>query len=141
MSPVKIDGLPTVVDVAERTHKDVEFMDVVEETKDPTRHYRWVRCRKDESMLAVSQAKNLGYIIETDREGGPVPVTEFERRPDKAIVVGDAVLMSCPIGLFNRRMDDQNKRTEALLASTSATTERMAKEKGISIIKDADHNA
>lgn len=137
MSPVR--KLPDI-QVKDRSHKDPGFLDLDESTLDPTRNYRWVRCRSDEHMLSIVRTKLLGYTVETLREGGPQPRAQFDQRPDGVIAIGDLILMSCPLDKFHQRQREQEGKTEALFASVSAQTEEMAKEKGISVIKDPDHN-
>jgi hypothetical protein len=130
------------ISVSNRNRGDANFLALVNE--DPTRHYRWVRCRSDEHFMSVTTTKLGGYRLEHYDDADPTsvrPVAEVEeRRPDKVIAVGDLILMSCSMEDWERSLREQHNRTEALLASTSAQTEEMAKEKGISIIKDADHN-
>lgn len=133
-------GLPKV-EVRERTRSDPSFLDLDPDTIDPARHYRWVRCRSDEHMMAITKTKLAGYRIEkSNTEGGVRALTETEQRPDHVIAVGDLVLMSCPLSHFEQRELDSHNKVETMLASATAQTEQMAKEKGISIIKDADHS-
>lgn len=125
--------------VKARSHKDPQMLDLDQGSLDPNRHYRWVRSRGDESHMAVTKHKLRGYQVETLKEGGPKPVVELESRPDKVIAIGDLILMSCPKEVHEKRQTARKARTEALLASTSAQTEQMAKEKGVVIVKDPDH--
>ena len=126
------------ISIRNRNRRDPNFLAIVNE--DPSRHYRWVRCRSDEHFMSVTRTKLDGYRFEHYEEGGVRPVAEIEeRRPDNVIAVGDLVLMSCSIEDWEASLKEQHARTENLLASTSAQTEQMARDKGISIIKDADH--
>lgn len=147
--------LPSIT-VTERSHRTPTFLDLDQSTTDPSRHYRWVRCRKDEHMISIISTKLEGYRIEywpdspqgkaqgwTDHQNVQRfvrPVTETERRPDGVISVGDLILMSTSKFNHEERQREQFARTEGLLAATSAQTEQMAKEKGVRVIKDADHN-
>lgn len=133
--PVGSAPLPSVA-VSERSHRDPDFLALDPATLDPARHYRWVRCRSDEHMMAVTKTKLIGYQLETLREGGPRALTDTDKRPDNVIAVGDLVLMSCPQGLFDNRQAAQSAKTEGLLASTSAQTEQRARELGIKVVKD-----
>lgn len=135
--PVGSGPLPTIA-VSEKSHRDPDFLALDESTLNPSRHYRWVRCRSDEHMMAVTKTKLIGYSVETIREGGPRALTDTDERPDKVIAVGDLILMSCPQALFDKRQAAQSAKTEGLLASTSAATEQRAKELGIKVIKDAE---
>lgn len=137
--PTRASALPSIM-VKERSRRDPTFLDLDPLTLDSSRHYRWVRCRSDEHMLSIAKTKLAGYIIETLREGGPRPVAEGELRPDKVIAVGDLILMSCPLEHYHTREEDSHAKTETLLASATAQTTEMAKQKGISIIKDPDHS-
>lgn len=139
MSPVRRPPLPEI-SVKARRQQDPGFLDLDPKSLDPSRHYRWVRCRSDEHMVTIMQTKLKGYSIERDREDGPKTVADLDKRPDKVIAVGDLILMSCPVELFNQRQRDQFDEREALFASVSAQTQEMAKEKGITLIADPDHN-
>lgn len=130
--------LPSV-EVKERSRKDPGFLDLDPTTLKPDRHYRWVRCRADEHMTQISKMKLIGYTVEL-KTGGVKTLADTDNRPDGAIAIGDLVLMSCPQSLHEQRQREQFLKSENLLASTTAQTEQMAKDKGISIIKDADHN-
>jgi hypothetical protein len=130
----------TVINVKERKRQDRSFLDLDQTTLKPDRHYRWVRVSKEEHMMQVTKHKLRNYQLET-KKGGVKTLAETDNRPDDVIAIGDLVLMSCPKLDHEQRVRDRQSRTEALLASTSAETERMAKEKGISIIKDADHGS
>lgn len=134
--PVGSAPLPTI-SVGERSHKDPDFLALDQSTLEPGRHYRWVRCRSDEHMMAVTKTKLIGYRVEHLKEGGVRALTETDARPDGVIAVGDLILMSCPEELFEKRQLAQSAKTEGLLASTSAQTEQRAKELGIKVIKDA----
>lgn len=125
------------VSVKSRNRRDMQLLDLDQRTLKPDRHYRWVRTRKDEHMQSVTKHKLKGYELETTK-GGVKTLVEPDKRPDDVIAIGDLVLMSCPIGLHEERKRERKSRTESLLASTSAETERMAKEKGITVIKDPD---
>ena len=147
--PADVLAAPTVektrpplpsLSIAERSRQDPSFLDLDPKTLDPSRHYRWVRCRKDEHHLAVISSKLEGYTIEMWRDGGPRPMVDTEKRPDGIISVGDLILMSCTRVNNEVRQEEQYQRREALLATTSAQTLEMAKEKGIVTIKDPDHN-
>lgn len=139
--PGKIGRSPLPsVEFSDRSHKEPNFLDLVPETLDPSRHYRWVRCRADEHHMAVTKAKLLGYTIETNREGGPQTVTQTDGRPDTSITVGDLLLMSCSKDVFERREIQRKARQEALMESATAQTKEMAREKGVRIIADPDHD-
>jgi hypothetical protein len=127
--------------IKSRNRQDLGLLDLIEETKDPSRIYRWVRCRADENMTSVARSKFHGYSVEYQKEGGVRTVAEIDSRPDKAIVIGDLILMSRSLVDHQNDQDDQFRRREAVLNSLSAETEEMAKDKGISIIKDTDHNS
>lgn len=126
------------VTVKPRKRQDANILDLDQSSLDPAKHYRWVRCRKDEYMQSVQKHKLRGYQLE--KKGGVKTVVEPDDRPDGIIAIGDLVLMSCPKERHEERRREIHQRTETMLASTSATTEQMAKEKGIEIIKDRDHN-
>jgi len=139
MSPASRPPLPEVK-VSDRSHNEAGFLDLDPKSLDPTRHYRWVRCRKDEQMLSVLRTKLKGYTLELEREGGPKPLTEYDKRPDKVIAIGDLVLMSCPQTLYDKYVAQRQARTDAMMASAVAQTQQMAEEKGITLLKDPDHN-
>jgi hypothetical protein len=126
------------ISVKNRKMRDPEMLALDPDTLDPTRHYRWVRCRADEHLLSVQKHKLAGYQLELMREGGPRTVVEPDRHPDNRIAIGDLVLMSCPQSLYDERERERLARNEMLLASTSAQTEQTAREKGVSIIKDKE---
>lgn len=123
------------VTVKSRNRRDAQLLDLDEKTLDPSRHYRWVRCRADEHLQSVTKHKLRGYTLETT-EGGVKTIAEADKRPDGVIAIGDVVLMSCPKGEHEQQVRARQAHTEQLLASTSATTKEMAKEKGIKLIED-----
>lgn len=144
--PRKVDaaGLPNRrevphVVVQDMKWQDAQILDLDPGTLNPDRHYRWVRCRSDEHMASVAKHRRRGYSIET-LQGGVKTVVEPDSRADGAIAIGDLVLMSCPKADHERRIADRQRRSEQLLASTTADTVAEAKRKGISLIQDADHN-
>lgn len=142
MSPSNINRPPLPeIGLKNRNRADQNFLAL--ENEDPSRHYRWVRCRSDEHFMSVTTTKLRGYRLEHYTEGGVRPLAEVgatEKRPDNVIAIGDLILMSCSEEDWQRSLRENHARTESLLASTTAQTEQMAKEKGISIIKDADHH-
>lgn len=122
------------VKVKNRKMRDPEMLSLLPETLDPNRHYRWVRCRTDEHLMSITKHKLAGYQLETMREGGPQTTVEPDVHPDKRIAIGDLVLMSCPLEMYQERTRESDRRREELLAKTSAQTEETAREKGVSII-------
>lgn len=123
-----------------RTHKDSQMMDLVPETMDPNKHYRWVRSRGEEYHSAVTKAKMKGYTPVKQSKGGVQTVVQPDNRTDGVIAIGDCILMECPKALHLRRTNERFRHNESLLAAASAETEQMAKEKGIKVIKDSDHD-
>jgi hypothetical protein len=127
-----------VVQVRERKREDARILDLVEGTKDADYHYRWVRSRQDESHLAVSRAKLKGYTPVLATEGVKTVVAP-DKRPDGVIAIGDLILMKCPVKRHAERIHEKRVHREQLLASATADTEQMAKEKGVQLIHDPDH--
>lgn len=125
--------------VQARSRKDPQLLDLDPSTLNPNRHYRWVRSRGDEAHMAVTKHKLRGYSVEK-AEGGVKTLAEQEKRPDDVIAIGDLILMSCPKDVHEKRQAEKKARREALIASTSAETEAMAKEKGVELIRDPDHD-
>lgn len=125
--------------VKSRASKDPQLLDLDPKSLDPNRVYRWVRSRGDESHMSVTKHKLRGYTVEKSKEGGPKTVAEIEPRPDGVIAIGDLILMSVPAQLHASRQAQKRARRESILASTSAETEQMAKDKGVAIISDRDH--
>jgi hypothetical protein len=138
--PTPKPAAPNVQTQDRKWESNADLLALVESTKEPGRHYRWVRSRGDEYHSAVAKAKLRGYRVELRKEGGVQTVVEPDSRGDNVIAIGDVILMSCPIAVQRQREDARFRRNEALLASATAETEQMAKEKGISLIKDADHS-
>lgn len=130
------------VEVRERKRDDAQILDIDPETADPNLHYRWVRL--DPNNRSINRHKRLGYQIEYRKGKGGRPgvrtLAEPDSRADGAICIGDLILMSCPKYLAEQRQETRRRRDEARLQSTSAQTEQMAKEKGVRIIKDPDHD-
>ncbi len=124
------------VGVKDRKHEDATFLELEDETMDPEKHYRWVRA--DANNSSVVRHKVLGYELET-KEGDVKTKATPDNRGDSAIAIGDLVLMSCPKDVFEARQKRNFARREEILASTTAETERRAKEKGITLIHDSDH--
>lgn len=126
------------IEVRSRSREDSRILDLIEDTKEPGFHYRWVRSRKDENHLAVSRAKLKGYVLVNQKEGVKTVVAP-DNRPDGTIAIGDLVLMKCKMTRYEERNREKRIQREQLLASATADTEKMAKEKGLELIKDPDH--
>lgn len=94
-----------------------------ERTKDPNRHYRWVRTtqKDDDGSFAVTQKKQLGYEIEHQREGGVRTLATPDKTGDGSIRMGDLVLMSCPKALRQEREQDNLIFNERRLGTNSET--------------------
>lgn len=108
---------------------------IQEGTKDPDRHYAWVR--DDESQLSVRRRQRQGYNLEDYREGGPVP--EAGKQPDSGdniIRAGDRVLMSRPKVLHDRYVDARFQRSESRLNSTTDQLKEEAAKKNVRVIQD-----
>jgi hypothetical protein len=127
------------VEVMHRKREDSRLLDLVEGTTDAAYHYRWVRSRKDENHLAVSRAKLKGYTPVLEKEGVKTVVAP-DPRPDGVIGIGDLILMKCKKERHTERVREKRIHREQLLASASAETEEMAKQKGVQTVKDPDHN-
>jgi len=139
MAPESRAGGVDVVDRKRQGESGVEMLALVPESCDPSREYRWVRSRADEYHSGVSKARRKGYRLEK-RQGGVKTVVESDDRADDVIAIGDLVLMSAPKDLVRKRRDDRFRQQEAVLASASAETEQMAKDKGVRILKDPQEN-
>lgn len=126
------------VKVVDRAHQDPEMLGLDEKTLQPGWHYRWVRSRKEEHGQSVTKHRMKGYTLVKKEEGVATNV-DTDDRPDGAVAVGDLVLMKCPQALHDKRAHARRQHTEAQLASTSAVTRQMAKEKGVEIIADREN--
>lgn len=123
------------VTVKDREHHDSSFLEVIEDSKDPNRHYRWVRL--DGTNAAVTKARMKGYteVLLGDVETIATPASKGEG----FIIIGDLILMSCPKEEFERRLKRREDRAQTLINSTTIEAERVAAQKGIQLIKDKDH--
>lgn len=133
-------GQPSTSPVVSSEHRkrgDPNMLEIL--NPDPAFHYRWVRSRKDENHLAVSRAKLKGYQPVKDNEGVRT-VVEPDKRPDGILGIGDLILMKVKKEHHAERVVQKRKRHEQMLASTSAETEEMAKQKGVVTVPDPDHN-
>lgn len=120
------------VSVQGNAHKDPSFMDLDPSSTDPNREYRWVR------RPSVYRKKAKGYVVETE-EGGVRTLVELEEKtPDGAIIVGDCILMSKPKVAYQEGRARLHKRNEEMLASTTAQTKEMAREKGVTILDESE---
>lgn len=110
---------PGFVAVSRRDLLSVQALD--ENTKDPNRHYRWVRTTKkdDDGSFSVTEKKRLGYEIEITREGGVRTLVEPDSTADGSIRMGDLVLMSCPKALRQARENDTFLFNERRLGANS----------------------
>lgn len=134
-------GMPNTaprVLVKQRSRQDPQLLDLDPNTLDPKRHYHWTRSRGDESHMQVTKHKLRGYRVEKT-DGGVKTIAELEPRPDNVIAIGDLILMSCPIEVYEKRVAEKRARRESLISSTTAETEQMAKDKGVELIRDPDH--
>lgn len=119
----------------ERIHNSASFLDIIEESKDPNLHYRWVRV--DENMMSNTKHKILGYT--------PVPrgavrtISEPLEKGEDNIIVGDLMLMSCPKEEYERRQLAKQQRMQSLFDSTTREVEEAAAKKGFKLIRDNDH--
>lgn len=117
-----------------RKRLSADIMGVDPKTTDPRKHYRWVR----NDPQRIAKAKLQGYEVETIK-GGVRTIVEQDRGGDSAIRRGDLILMSIRKDVYEYYTRQKHARGEKLLASTSAETEEIAKQKGIRVIKDSDH--
>lgn len=125
------------VEVRDRTMGTAKFLDIVEESKNPALHYRWVRV--DESMMSHTKHKLLGY--RPVKRGEVETVSEpLEKGGEEAIIVGDLQLFCCPKELYERRQAAKREHTQNLMNSTALHAEEEAKKRGVKVIKEADHN-
>lgn len=126
------------VEIRQRNFDDANMMDLIEVSKKPGLHYRWVRWSRHDNFLAVSRAKMRGYkpVKQEDIE----IVAEVEDMNDGFVHIGDSILMACPEDVYRKRETKKRIRREQILASATAQTEEMAKKKGIKVIPDKDHN-
>jgi hypothetical protein len=123
--------------VRDRKRDNPAFLELRDETLDPSRHYRWVRM--DSNNKSVVKHKMLGYRLE-DETRGVATVATPDPRGDSSIAIGDLILMSCPKEDWEDRMMTGYRRRESILASSTAQTKEMAEAKGITLIQDPDHN-
>lgn len=123
------------VTVRDRSHNDASFLEVVESSKDPALHYRWIRL--DGTNSAVTKARMRGY--KEVLRGEVDTIAEPEAKHEQYIVVGDVMLMACPKEVYQARMEKRAVRTQTLISSTTIEAERLAASRGIELIKDSDH--
>lgn len=112
---------------------------LVEESKDPNRHYRWVRttARDDDGSVSVRQKQQLGYEIERHAEGGVRTVAKADSTGDGSIRMGDLVLMSCPKALRQERETENLHFNEKRLGANSETLRgRVQGQRGAKLVGD-----
>lgn len=136
---------PAVKEVAPVARVSVKRTDLLqvqqlrEETKDPNRHYRWVRTttRDDDGSISVQQKRQLGYEIEMHREGGVQTVAKADSTADGSIRMGDLVLMSCPKVLRQERETDNLHFNERRIRTSSETFKGRTKgQRGAKLVGD-----
>ena len=117
----------------------IQVQSLVEETKDPNRHYRWVRTTKrdDDGSVSVQQKFQLGYEIEYQKEGGVQTVATPDSTADGSIRMGDLVLMSCPKVLRQEREADNLHFNERRIQASSETFKGRTKgQRGAKLVGD-----
>lgn len=124
------------IEMEDRTYDDPQMMEIL--NKKPGLHYRWIRCSAHDNFLAVQRAKLRGYKPVKKEE--ITTIAEIEDKGDGLVHIGDSLLMACKTEVYERRVAKKRQRREQILASATATTEEMARKKGIKLIPDADHN-
>lgn len=124
------------VQVTDRSMLNASFLDIVESSKNPAMHYRWVRV--DETMMSHSKHKLLGY--KPVQRGEVETISEPLEKGGTNIVVGDLMLMCCPKEVYEARQAAKKQRVLDVMESTSREVEEVAKSKGIKMIHDSDHN-
>lgn len=110
-----------------------------EETKDPNRHYRWVRttARDDDGSISVQQKRMLGYEIEVQKPGGVETIAKSDSTADGSIRMGDLVLMSCPKVLRQEREADNLHFNERRIQASSETFKGRTKgQRGAKLVGD-----
>lgn len=117
-----------------RRRLSADILGLDPKSTNPTKHYRWVR----NDAQKIAKARLQGYEVETIK-GGVRTIVEQDRGGDSAIRRGDLILMSIRKDVYEYYTRQKHARGEKLLASTSAETEEIAKQKGIRVIKDSDH--
>ena len=116
-----------------------QVQELVEETKDPNRHYRWVRttAKDDDGSISVHQKRQLGYEIEYQKEGGVRTVAKPDSTSDGSIRMGDLVLMSCPKVLRQERETDNLHFNERRIRAGSETFKGRTKgQRGAKLVGD-----
>lgn len=101
----------------------LSIQELDERTKNPNRHYRWVRtvARDDDGSISVRQKEQMGYVIERLVEGGVRTIAKPDSTADGSIRMGDLVLMSCPKVLRQARETENLHFNEARLGANSET--------------------
>lgn len=108
-------------------------------TKDPDRHYRWVRttARDDDGSISVRQKQLMGYEIEHIRPGGPMTIAKPDSTSDGSIRMGDLVLMSCPKALQQEREKENFHFNERRITASSETFKsRTRGQRGAKLVGD-----
>lgn len=117
----------------------LQVQNLREETKDPNRHYRWVRttARDDDGSISVQQKMQMGYEIEYAKEGGVQTVAKPDSTADGSIRMGDLVLMSCPKVLRQEREADNLHFNERRIRAGSETFKGRTKgQRGAKLVGD-----
>ena len=123
------------IQVKQRKHTDASFLELDESSKDPNLHYRWVRIADNGSSKVRHEMKGYAPV----EKGDVLTMSDTESKGGDHIIVGDLILMACPKDLFEQRTREKETLTQERINSTTIEAERRAAEKGIKLIKDADH--
>lgn len=123
------------IEVKDRQYTDADFLRLQEESRDPNRHYRWVRIDETNSSPVRHGLKGYVPVLRGEVE----TIASPESKGEDKIILGDLMLMSCPKEDFERRQEARLKLTQDRINSTTIEAEKKAAERGVRIIKDADH--
>lgn len=124
------------VSVKSRKHTDASFLELDEETKNPNLHYRWVRVDANNSSKVRHEIKGYAPV----KKGEIGTMSDPETKGGDHVIVGDLMLMACPKDEYEARQQEKLRLTQERINSTTIEAERRAAEKGIKLIRDADHN-
>lgn len=124
--------LPEVVSSEMRDVNSLLELD--ESTLDPTRHYRWVR----RAPLAVGKAKMKGYEVVHAESGVRTLAGFLDDAGDGTMVIGDVLLMSCPVDQWRARKRAQQKFANARLSAPAKQFKKNARRRRVKILNEED---
>jgi hypothetical protein len=95
---------------------------------DPAKHYFWAS--KDDS-LEMTRLDYLGYEVVREADPKKPTITAAGMKDDGTYIIGDVILMCCPMETYEFLMLDNEERSNSLVTSAKENFKHEAAQRGV----------